>query len=83
MSTFAVQVRTFKLVPEDKFVWVDAPDEIAALLGGAEAARRQDPATHHLLRQVLGATPMGDNTPANLVEVVVDYDGDTVEVELL
>ena len=80
MSTYAVHVRTFDLVPRDNVVWVDAPDELAAFLG---ARKYEASASHPALTQVLEATYMGENTPPNLIDVVVDVNGEEVEIEVL
>lgn len=82
MPVYAVQVRTFELVPTDRFVWVDAPDELASFLGAGKAASAILPA--HQMRQVMGATEMVPGThPPSYVDVTVDRFGDEYEVEIL
>lgn len=82
MPVYAVQVRTYELVPTDRFVWVDAPDELASFLGAGKAASAIMPA--HQLRKVMGATEMvpGTHLPS-YIDVTVDRFGDEYEVEIL
>lgn len=82
-QVYAVQVRTFELVPRDEFVYIDAPDELAARMAAAKATPSLYPESHLLMRLVGDIVAMGVAVAPNLIQVVVDRNGDEIEVEVL
>lgn len=81
-QVFAVRVRSFEITPNDSFVWVDAPDEKSAILAANKVAATKLP-RNHLLRRIMSATPMGNDCPPDMVDAIVDYNGEEIELEIL
>lgn len=82
-QVYAVQIRTFELNPKDEFVFIDAPDELAARMAASKASPILYPETHQLLRLVGEIVPMGNEVKPGAVHVVVDRNGDKIEVEVV
>lgn len=78
-----MQVRTFELVPKDQFVLIDAPDEFAARMAASKASPVLFPKSHQLLRIVGEIVPMGNVCKPGAVQLVVDKNGDEINVEVL
>ena len=81
MPNFAVQVVDYVLVPKVRFVYFDAPDELAAKMGAMRMSPNADPV--RALSIVGDVVKLGDECRPDQIDAVVDRNGDDILLEVI
>lgn len=81
VPNFAVQVVDYVLVPKVRFIYFDAPDELAAKMGAMKMCPNADPV--RALSIVGDVVPLGDDCRADQIDACVDRNGDDLVLEVI